>query len=143
VNNFFWTGDEVHYEIGLAVGTRPWFNTNSYTGRGGEFSRNSTGLLRARTDYGIVVSGIIDTTVQNNSLNLEATDVSLCPYSTESAAKRRSGAWRTNNIGLGIGFASGNIQRGSGEPGYTIAPFTDCIGKTLNPKRSFWDFLRF
>ncbi|NJM46693.1 MAG: hypothetical protein HC860_11515 [Alkalinema sp. RU_4_3] len=141
VNNFFWTGDEVHYEIGLAVGTRPWFNINSYTGRGGEFSSNSTGILRARTDYGIVVSGIIDTTVQNNSLNLEATDVSLCPYSTETAAKRRSGASRSNNIGLGIGYASGNIQQGAS--GYTIAPFTDCIGKTLNPKRSFWDFLRF
>jgi class 3 adenylate cyclase len=81
--------------------------------------------------------------VQNNSLNLEATDVSLCPYSTEAAAKRRSGASRSNNIGLGIGYASGNIQRGNGDSGYTIAPFTDCIGKTINPVRSFWDFLRF
>lgn len=140
VNNLMWTGDEVHYEIGLAIGTRPWFNRNSYTGRGGEFSYNSTGLLRARTDYGIVISGIIDTTVQSNSLNLEATDVSLCPYSTEAAAKRRSGNWRANNIGLGSGFATGNIQdQGS----HIIGPFTDCIGKTLNPKRSFWDFLRF
>ncbi len=141
VNNLFWTGDEVAYEIGMAIGTRPWFSRNSYTGRGGEFSNNSTGILTARVDFGIVVSGMVDTTVQGNALNLIVTDSSLCPFTSEAAARRRSGAWRSNNIGLGAGFATGNIQGGSVE-GYIIAPFSDCVGKRLNPVRSIWDFFR-
>jgi hypothetical protein len=141
VRNLFWTGEEVAYEIGMAIGTRPWFSRNSYTGRGGEFSNNSTGILSARVDFGIVVSGMVDTTVQGNALNLTVTDSSLCPFTSEAAAKRRSGAWRSNNVGLGTGFATGSIQPGSAD-GYIIAPFSDCVGKRLNPVRSIWDFFR-
>jgi hypothetical protein len=127
-NNLFWTSETAGYEIAMAIGTRPWFGVNSYTGRGGSYSGNSTGTLRARVDFGIVVSGMLDVKVKGNQLLLDASDFSLCPYTTEAQAGRAIASKRAGNVGLGIGFASGDIQDGGG---YTIAPFTDCIGKRL------------
>jgi hypothetical protein len=127
-NNLFWTGGSGTYEIGMAIGTRPWFGINSYTGRGGVYNGNTTGVLSANVDFGIVVSGMIDVEVQNNRLLLNASDFSLCPYTSETQASRADRRSRSGNVGLGLGFASGSIQDGGG---YVIAPFTGCIGKRL------------
>jgi hypothetical protein len=127
-DNLLWTSETASYEIGIAIGTRPWFNINSYTGRGGSYSRNSTGILKAKVDFGIVVSGMLDVTVKDNQLLLDVSDFSRCPFSSETQASRAKTSPRAGNIGLGADFASGDIQ-GAGTQ--VIGPFVDCVGKRI------------
>jgi hypothetical protein len=126
--NLFWNGGNSTFEIGMAIGTRPWFGINSYSGRGGSYNGNTTGVLSANVDFGIVVSGMLDVDVLANQLLLNVSDFSRCPYTSEAQASRSDRRFRAGNVGMGLGFASGNIQDGGG---VVLGPFMDCIGKRL------------
>ena len=101
-NNTLWTGAG-HYHIGLSVGTRAWFNTNSITGTGARFAFNTSGSQPVRVDTGIGVSGMLNATVLSNTLNSQIVNIGACPDFPVAAS-------------VSAGFASGNIQ-----------PYTDVL----------------
>ena len=68
--NTLWTGPNTHFDLALAVGTRPWFGAETAGGRGVAFSDNKTGLLSATADSGIGVSNMKGVFVQRNVLNI-------------------------------------------------------------------------
>ncbi|HEX4956505.1 MAG TPA: DUF4214 domain-containing protein [Thermoanaerobaculia bacterium] len=111
-DNTFWSG-RGHYDIGLSVGTRAWFGTNSATGTGASFTGNNTGTQRAIVDVGIGVSGMLNVTVQSNSLLSTLSNSGACPN-----------GGTTVNVGASVsaGFASGSIQS------YSDLLIQGCIG---------------
>lgn len=111
-NNVFWSG-RGHYDIGLSVGTRAWFGTNSAMGTGATVTNNSTGTERAICDVCIGISGMLNTTVQANALSSILSNSGACPNSGGSL-----------NVGASVsaGFASGSFQ------GYTDTLIQGCIG---------------
>jgi Domain of unknown function (DUF4214) len=124
-DNLLWTSDRVHLDIGLAVGTKPWFGTKSYNGLGGAFLNNTTGTLRASVGTGIIVSGILQTNVDGNALQLRLVKIAEPSNRADTFLNRNivnpivalfqrssSTACRSQNIGAAVtaGFASGNIQ---------------------------------
>ncbi|HVT18530.1 MAG TPA: DUF4214 domain-containing protein [Thermoanaerobaculia bacterium] len=96
-DNTLWTG-AAHYEIVLSLGNRPWFDNNSATGIGVSFTSNNTGSFSANANTGIVVSGMLNVTEQNNNLSLNLNHYCACPQVAVAAA-------------VSAGYASGNIQR--------------------------------
>lgn len=98
-DNILWTSSRVHFDIGLAVGTRAWFGNQSYNSTGGSFINNSTGTQQARVGSGIVVSGALNVTVSGNSFSL------FSPLATEATCPKHFVAASTS-----AGFASGSIQ---------------------------------
>jgi hypothetical protein len=97
-HNTLWTGPGTAFDIGLSVGTRPWF-TNPNLGTGASFTYNTTGSQSANVTEGITVSGMLNVTVTNNTLtvHLGRWDSNSCPQATIAAA-------------VSAGWASGTIQ---------------------------------
>lgn len=96
-NNTFWSGPSVHYDIGLGVGTRPWFGNNSDIGTGAQMTNNTSGISKVNLDTAIAVSGMLNATVTGNSLDVTTVNSSSCPTLLIGAA-------------LSAGWASGTIQ---------------------------------
>jgi hypothetical protein len=109
--NTLWTGDRTHFDIVLAAGTRPWFGDRADKGTGAAFVANTTGSLYARSANPIVVSGMLDVTVRDNTLRARPTQPETCPAYGGVVASRADG------------WASGEIQGP-----VTDAPLSGCIG---------------
>jgi hypothetical protein len=117
-NNTLWSGPQTHFDFALAVGTRPWSGNNANKGTGGTMTGNTSGTQSARVNDGIVVSGMLNATVQSNTVVFNVVNVAACPTETIAA-------------GLTAGWASGTIQ----------GPVTDvdvsgCIGHSPCPSCS-------
>lgn len=98
--NLLWTGPNTHFDIALAIGTRPWFAPNAALGRGASFTDNTTGTLNARAVSGIAVSGMLNAFVQRNVLTVtRVPDTQEVPCPSEFV-------WAS----VSAGFASGSIQ---------------------------------
>jgi hypothetical protein len=106
--NAFWTGPNTHYDIGLAVGTRPWFGGRSSGGEGATVTGNTTNGLTATVSTGIAVSGMTGATVRGNDLRLSIVSTGRCPQ-----------------VAFGVDPADGG---GAFEPPATSVGFADCIG---------------
>jgi hypothetical protein len=107
--NSFWTGPSAIIEIGLAVGTAEWFfSSGGCTGTGANVSNNNTNGFRARVNDGIAVQGMLNATVQSNSLLTTRVRKGNCASYDVSA-------------GVSAGIASGSIQP------YVNAALKDCI----------------
>lgn len=103
-HNTLWTGPNTWFQIGLSVGSRAWFGTSSNTGTGASFTFNTTGILTAQVNTGIAVSGMLNATVQNNTLQaIPSSSFGKCPPVAVGAS-------------VSAGFASGSIQ-----------PYTDVL----------------
>jgi hypothetical protein len=113
--NTFWTASNTHFDIGISVGTRPWFGKRADPGIGAVVTANTTGTLTAVVDTGIAISGMYNVVVQHNNLNLDIRNVSRCP-----------------DVRIGVDDADGSV--GDIQPGGTSVRFTDstsgdgCIG---------------
>jgi hypothetical protein len=78
--NAFWTGPNTHFDLGMSIGTRPWFGNRSDAGTGATVTNNTTNGLTAIVGTGIALSGMYNATVQGNSLTLSVRAVSSCPH---------------------------------------------------------------
>jgi hypothetical protein len=95
-DNELWSSSRTHFDIGLAVGTHPWFAGQSDKGVGASFTDNTTGLLSIRTNNPFAVDGMLDARVEGNTLRALPMGPSPCkPGATVSRAD---------------GWASGSIQ---------------------------------
>jgi hypothetical protein len=107
--NTLWTGSRVHFDIGLAVGTRAWFGDGTDKGNGAAFTDNTTGDLAIQATNPFAVSGMLDATVEDNTLRSEPAPPSRCPAGSIASV---TGGW-----------ASGSIQ------GPTLdVPLSGCLG---------------
>jgi hypothetical protein len=82
-NNLFWTSDATHFDIGLSLGTMPWFeNQGGVVGTGANVQNNSTPPgLTANVHIGILVDGMLNATVQGNNLQANSLPkISNCPF---------------------------------------------------------------
>jgi Domain of unknown function (DUF4214) len=123
-DNLLWTSDRTHFDITLAVGTRAWFGATSYNGLGGAFLNNTTGTLRASAGTGIIVSGMLQTNVDGNALQLRLVKITEPNNRADTFLnrnivnpivqlfQRNPPTCTARNIGASVsaGFASGNIQ---------------------------------
>jgi len=67
--NYIWTGPTAHFVVGLAVGSRGWF-PNGNSGTGANYQYNDTYSqygLSANEMTGILASGMVNITIQNNT----------------------------------------------------------------------------
>jgi hypothetical protein len=96
--NHVWTSATTHFDIGLVVGTRPWFGTRNDVGRGATVNDNTSDGLTVRVGTGIAVGGMDDATVLGNNLRFSVLTqgVSPCPH-----------------VAIGTDAEGGNIQPGS------------------------------
>jgi hypothetical protein len=101
-NNTLWSG-KGRFDIGLAIGTRPWFTNNNW-GIGASVTNNTTGSQHVLCDVCISVSGMFDVTVQGNSFLSTLTDSSPCPIPGQPPASIDVAASTPD------GWASGSIQ---------------------------------
>ncbi len=108
-NNTFWTGPNTWYVVGISVGTRAWFGTQSDMGYGARFVNNTTGSNYALVNTGIGVSGMLNATVQGNGGQLWVYPVARCPHVEVGAS-------------VSAGYASGNLQP------YTDVLIQGCVG---------------
>jgi hypothetical protein len=108
-DNVLWTGTRTHFDIGLAVGTRPWFGDRSDKGMGAEFTNNTTGSLFIRSGNPIAVQGMLDVTVEGNELHARGMEAGGCAHHVVAAS-------------LADGWASGKIQ----DP-VSDVPLSGCI----------------
>jgi hypothetical protein len=114
-DNTFWTGPNTHFDIGISVGTRPWFGNRLDPGTGAAVNNNTTAGIRAIVGTGIAVSGMYNATVQGNDLLLNVQAVSNCPHV---------------NFGIDAdGYAAGgNFQPGGQSVRFVNASGGGCIG---------------
>ena len=70
--NTFWSGPNTHFTVGLAIGSRPWFATTSTQvgniGSGAQMLNNTTGGIRTNVAEGMETCGMLNATVEGNSL---------------------------------------------------------------------------
>lgn len=72
-NNQFWAGSDSHFDFGLAVGTMPWYPTGTGNiGTDGSFTYNTTAGITTPMQIGIAIDGMLNATVQGNSLTATA-----------------------------------------------------------------------
>jgi Domain of unknown function (DUF4214) len=108
--NEFWTSPDTHYEIGITIGTRPWFGQLNDAGTGASVTNNTTGGQVAVVSTGIAVGGMHKATVQGNDLRLSVRPVSACPQT---------------NFGVD---SEGYAEGGDFQPGATPVRFTNNAG---------------
>lgn len=115
LNNVFWTAPRTHADIGLAVGTRPWFGNASDAGTGVSVTDNTTNGLTAVVGTGMAVSGMFNATVQRNSLQVSPAAINGCPHV---------------NFGIDAnGYAAGgNFQAGATSVSFGNGSGGGCIG---------------
>jgi hypothetical protein len=107
--NTLWTGERVHFDIGLALGTRAWFGDGTDKGKGAAFTDNTTGSLAIHTVSPFAVSGMLHATVEDNTLRSLPAPPNRCPAGAVASV---TGGW-----------ASGSIQ------GPTVdVPLSGCLG---------------
>jgi hypothetical protein len=76
IDNTFWTGPNTVITIGMSVGTRLFFNPDTYNGdndgAGATVLDNGTGSIEepTRVNDGLVVSGMLQANVRGNVMNL-------------------------------------------------------------------------
>ena len=69
--NVLWTASRTHFNAVISDGTIDFFGKKiAYVGRGATFLNNTTGIQQANAAAGIVVSGMMDTTVRGNTLRM-------------------------------------------------------------------------
>lgn len=107
-DNLIWSGPSVHYDIGLAVGTRPWFGSSSDRGNGAAMVNNTSGSSKINVNTGIAVSGMLNAVVTGNTLDTTLLNVCSCPTLPVVAA-------------VSAGWASGSIQS------YTDRDVSSCV----------------
>lgn len=71
-DNLIWSSPAVHMDFVIANGTRPWFGSRAFTGRGARFYNNNSGSQTVTAYTGIAVSGMVETFVQSNSFSTRA-----------------------------------------------------------------------
>jgi hypothetical protein len=96
-NNLLWSGPSVHFDIALAMGSRPWDGDSTNRAFGAKMLNNTSGISKINVDTGISVSGMTNTTVTGNTLDMTHLNVNTCPTVDVAAA-------------LSAGWASGTIQ---------------------------------
>lgn len=69
-DNLVWSGPNVHLDFIISNGTRPWFGSNTYTGKGAQFYNNTSGAETVTAFTGISVSGMLQTMVQANAFKV-------------------------------------------------------------------------
>ncbi|MHB8467208.1 MAG: hypothetical protein ACYDH6_13255 [Acidimicrobiales bacterium] len=117
--NLLWSGSRTHFNAVISDGTTDFFGPNvALVGKGAKFLNNTTGIQRAYAAAGIVVSGMMDTTVDGNSLN-----ITLIPGSPTSI-------WRCSGAEHEVEWyypqrASGSVQ---GHPVATQIPPASPLG---------------
>jgi hypothetical protein len=78
--NTLWTGPYTHFDIAIAVGTMAWYySAGGLIGTGGQAVENTSGQETIRCNNGIAVDGMLDTTVDGNTLQMELVPVQACP----------------------------------------------------------------
>jgi|GEM_PF-3593392 len=67
-NNTLWSGPDVHFVIGVSVGTRAWgfFKPDAATGSGAKFTNNGNGISAINVAVPLYVSGMNNATVKDN-----------------------------------------------------------------------------
>jgi hypothetical protein len=70
-DNTLWSSPEQHILIGIAVGTLPWFS-NGAIATGATVRDNGTAGITMNVAEGVTVSGMLNATVQDNSLITQA-----------------------------------------------------------------------
>lgn len=68
-DNVLWSSRAVHVDVGIAVGTRPWFGSKGFIGKGARFTGNHTNSLSLTAGVAIAVSGMTEAYVQSNSMS--------------------------------------------------------------------------
>jgi hypothetical protein len=131
-DNTIWTSQRVHLDIAIAAGTRAWFGTRSYNGTGGAFLRNTSGDLSITAGSGIVVSGLLNTAVIDNTLALRLVDLPAQAASQQPFFDRvlslfrrpKANTCKQHNVVAAVsqGYASGSIQVPAVDQ-----PYDDCI----------------
>jgi len=113
-NNTIWTGPDVHYDILFYLGSMAWFESQGgLIGTGARLFGNTTGSQTVRANTGIVVDGMRNATVLNNTVNVQLIDTQNpggCPVALIAAD-------------ISGGHASGTIQ----QP-YNDIAVHNCIG---------------
>jgi hypothetical protein len=94
--NTLWTGDRTHFDIALAAGTRPWFGGRSDKGTGAAFTDNTTGEAFVRSGNPIAVQGMLNATVQGNTLHTRSMQAGGCPHHAVAASE--SDGWASGRI---------------------------------------------
>ena len=80
--NRFWTGPYTSFDFGIEAGGRPFFRlpADNSNGSGASYLDNTTGSLSARVRAGIVVAGMLDVTLSNDTRHpLDFSPVTLAP----------------------------------------------------------------
>lgn len=75
-DNRLWTGDRSHLDLGISMGTRPWFAGGM--GRGGLLRGNTSAGLMLRAQIGILVAGHTDVTLQSNDFARRGVQENRC-----------------------------------------------------------------
>ena len=79
-SNQLWTAPLTHFDIGIAVGTMPWFaNVGGVNGSGANVQNNSTANIITNFDSAMIIDGMINATVVYNDLPRNNVEVSACP----------------------------------------------------------------
>jgi len=117
-HNTLWTSSRTHFDVGLSVGTRPWFGANAAIGTGASVTFNTTGNLSMIADTAIAVSGMKNATVQSNTFTAGLINTCNCPNDPAhpSITMVYVGA------SVASGWASGSIQS------YTDVLYAGCVG---------------
>lgn len=97
-NNIIWSGPDAHYDIVASLGTMAWYYPQSIIGTGARFVGNSAGTEEVRANNGIVIDGMLNATVLDNTLNVNLINFSRCPVFNIAAD-------------ISGGHASGTIQQ--------------------------------
>ncbi|MEM7535405.1 MAG: DUF4214 domain-containing protein [Chloroflexota bacterium] len=109
-NNSLWTSPTAHSDIALIVGTKAWHGNATNKGTGAQVSNNTSEGQILRTTTAIMVSGMLNATVQGNNFPaIQLGNYAACPMHNVVAS-------------VGAGWASGSIQS------YTDVDVNTCIG---------------
>lgn len=109
-DNVIWNTPRSVNESGILVGVRAASGIRSLNGKGQVMYGNTSGGLRTWVQNGIIVSGMLDVRVVDNTLDVVLVDdACTCPPAEVGAA-------------VSSGYASGEIQGP-----YVDGPFTACV----------------
>lgn len=102
-NNILWSGEHTHFVMGLAIGTAAWtfvrdgHEAPNNIGTGATVTNNTTNGIGTNLNAGIVISGMLNATVQGNVLLRRPRLISQCPAGNVLAA-------------VSAGLAGGTLQ---------------------------------
>jgi hypothetical protein len=108
-NNRFWTSGDSHFDIGIAVGTKAWSNTNN-VGGGASVTNNTNGGVASIMQVGIGIDGMINTIVSGNQLNYVRQANGLCPTKAAVVVNPDSSRATPGAIAAGTTFVYGALN---------------------------------